>query len=68
MVERLIETQKTVVVYCMTDDGWRVAGNMIEEMKIVAMDQHNKLGEGSLLFQVSTTEDFTDCDVLGTSV
>ena len=59
----------------MTDDGWRFAGNMIEEMKIVAMDQHNKLGEGSVdfdskdaIFQVSTSEDFADCDVLGTFV
>ena len=72
MLSRLIETQHTVVVHCGLEEGWKVADNMIEEMKIAAIDLHHKLGLGSISlgndqsrFKLSTGVDFTDCDILG---
>ena len=54
------------------EDGWQVAANMMEELKMAAVDQHNKLGIGSILlgieqskFRLSTGVNFADCDVIG---
>jgi len=68
---KLIDTQCSVVAYCMQPEDQKLGDNMLEEMSMCAMDQCHKLGLGSVLvgdkdsrFKIQTGEDFRDCDVL----
>ena len=65
---RLIDTQHIVAAFCLTQDDFNLADNMLEEMKIISMDQCKKLvGIGTPIprLEIQTGVDFRDCDLLG---
>jgi len=64
---RLIDTQHIVAAFCLTQDDFNLADNMLEEMKIISMDQCQKLvGIGTPIprLEIQTGVDFRDCDLL----
>jgi len=61
---RLIDSQYVVVAYCPSKEDSEAAENMMDEWKIVAMEQQQAGDEGTKRFLLQTGVDFRDCDLL----